>query len=255
MSTLKNDFRFLFTYISEKANITYVIFWILYSIYIVCLNSFDSYLWGVIVGLIFWFCPFKIVRFALVFCVGLFCIIDINLRVFVRPDNAYYSERVIQINATPLYEDALGEKVISYKNRFETVYVNLQNIQNSRAKIQFSGWVNTSALMDTDDKEYLVYKQNQYKKETLAKITPIDIYFEAIRQAKTHLKLKTPSTAKFASYEESEIIKQKDAEDIYSVISYVDSQNSFGAMLRMRFLIKLRMINSNSSEAIEIHVE
>lgn len=50
-------------------------------------------------------------------------------------------------------------------------------------------------------------------------------------------KLKSPSTAEFPIYSEySEGIHVVDKDDSFFVASYVDSQNSFGAMIRTKYL-------------------
>ncbi len=50
--------------------------------------------------------------------------------------------------------------------------------------------------------------------------------------------IKAPSTAKFASYSDSTIVTDGGWPVVtVSVISYVDAQNSFGAMLRQNFKV------------------
>jgi hypothetical protein len=50
--------------------------------------------------------------------------------------------------------------------------------------------------------------------------------------------LKAPATAKFASKNESNISKLGD--NLYEVTSYVDAQNSFGALIRTSFTIVVK---------------
>ncbi len=49
--------------------------------------------------------------------------------------------------------------------------------------------------------------------------------------------LKAPSTAKFAAYGESGVSVDG---DVYTVTGWVDAQNSFGAMVRQRYICKMR---------------
>ncbi|MFV0536506.1 MAG: hypothetical protein ACK5M3_03945 [Dysgonomonas sp.] len=49
--------------------------------------------------------------------------------------------------------------------------------------------------------------------------------------------LKAPSTAKYPSYDESMVTISG---DLHTVTDYVDSQNSFGAMLRAKYTVVLR---------------
>ena len=54
--------------------------------------------------------------------------------------------------------------------------------------------------------------------------------------------LKAPSTAKFPACHSSDVkIKQQEplGRDVWTVTGYVDSQNSFGAMLRSTYIVKM----------------
>lgn len=68
-----------------------------------------------------------------------------------------------------------------------------------------------------------------------------DAYYYSVEEIKT--KLKAPSTAKFASMRESVI--QKNNKTKYTVISHVDSQNGFGAMVRTRFFCYIEFPGEN----------
>lgn len=50
--------------------------------------------------------------------------------------------------------------------------------------------------------------------------------------------LKSPSTAKFGPFEESSVTHMGDEK--YRIVAYVDSQNSFGAMLRTYYTCELK---------------
>jgi hypothetical protein len=52
-------------------------------------------------------------------------------------------------------------------------------------------------------------------------------------------KLKAPRTAKFPWIWEYEFRKSKDQDNVYYVVGYVDSDNSFGAMLRSDFIAEI----------------
>jgi len=59
-------------------------------------------------------------------------------------------------------------------------------------------------------------------------------------------KLKSPSSAAFQLYDENNVI-QKDS--VFTIKGYVDSQNSFGAMLRSVFLCEL--VYHKKTETVE----
>lgn len=61
--------------------------------------------------------------------------------------------------------------------------------------------------------------------------------------------LKSPSSAKFASYSESRVAYNYD-DNVYHVTMWVESQNSFGAMLRKDFTVQLkRTVDINNNES------
>jgi hypothetical protein len=66
---------------------------------------------------------------------------------------------------------------------------------------------------------------------------PMDAYVASMKLVKNELK--APSTAKFASYQDSKISKID--LDEWQVSSFVDSQNSFGAMIRTRYTIVIHV--------------
>jgi len=57
-------------------------------------------------------------------------------------------------------------------------------------------------------------------------------------------KLKAPSTAKFASENKSKISAL--GNETWQVVSYVDAQNSFGAMIRTHFTTKVKYIGKEN---------
>jgi hypothetical protein len=63
----------------------------------------------------------------------------------------------------------------------------------------------------------------------------IDAWTTAQGYVKQHLK--APASAKFQEYNSDAV--QKISESSYQINSYVDSQNSFGALIRSRYVIKL----------------
>ena len=58
--------------------------------------------------------------------------------------------------------------------------------------------------------------------------------------------LKAPSTAKFPYPSDSGVSINKLAENKYFISSYVDSENSFGAMIRNTFTVTITLQGQNS---------
>lgn len=61
--------------------------------------------------------------------------------------------------------------------------------------------------------------------------------------------LKAPSTAKFPVFTEDQVVHAGDGE--YIVSSYVDAQNSFGAMVRTHYLCGLKYAGDNKWQLLE----
>lgn len=76
--------------------------------------------------------------------------------------------------------------------------------------------------------------------------------FDAITYAKIYVKksLKAPSTAKFQDETEFGVSPKRDKKgdkikDVWEVSGYVDAQNSFGAMLRQQWYVKMKKVNNS----------
>jgi hypothetical protein len=82
---------------------------------------------------------------------------------------------------------------------------------------------------------FTVLTEEAYSVEEEEK-APVDILTEAkiFAQSVELATLKAPATAKFCSHEEMKVIEQN---GVYTVSGYVDSQNSYGAMLRSTFTL------------------
>jgi len=63
-------------------------------------------------------------------------------------------------------------------------------------------------------------------------------------------KLKSPGSAEFPFYDEAIINKVNDS--VYSVSSYVDSQNSFGALLRAKYVSRITIIDEDHYRCDEV---
>ena len=62
--------------------------------------------------------------------------------------------------------------------------------------------------------------------------------------------LKAPSTAKFADWDESRVLQTKPGE--YRVISWVESQNSFGAMLRTQYICEVKTLDAETWTLVQL---
>lgn len=56
------------------------------------------------------------------------------------------------------------------------------------------------------------------------------------------LNLKAPATADFPTKSQAKIFQSFDDDNIWEVTSYVDAQNSFGALIRSNFYVKIEYV-------------
>jgi len=59
-------------------------------------------------------------------------------------------------------------------------------------------------------------------------------------------RLKSPSTAEFPDSSDDGVVVSDNQDGTYDIVGYVDSQNSFGAMLRVKFVCKLGNTNDDN---------
>lgn len=85
-----------------------------------------------------------------------------------------------------------------------------------------------------------------YKPEFDARLSAVTTAEIAVKN-----RLKAPSTAKFPVYTQAKVTHSG---DVYTVVSYVDSQNGFGAILRSYFKVKMRL-RGERFEVLEVVVE
>lgn len=68
-------------------------------------------------------------------------------------------------------------------------------------------------------------------------------------------KLKAPASAKFPGYTEREKQVLDEGNRTFVVVSWVDSQNTFGAMIRQKFVAKVRELGDDRWKLEEIYFE
>ncbi len=66
--------------------------------------------------------------------------------------------------------------------------------------------------------------------------------------------LLAPSTAKFSPHADTAVGRTSDPGQMWIVAGHVDSQNRFGAMLRMRYVCKVRYHGEGEWELVELYV-
>jgi hypothetical protein len=89
---------------------------------------------------------------------------------------------------------------------------------------------------------------NEQKSEKVDRTVAIEAFSMAKRYVKD--RLKAPSTAKFPWYSDGFV--EKGLSDRWVVTSYVDAQNSFGAMLRVPFMVEMIYEGNHSWSLKEI---
>lgn len=82
-------------------------------------------------------------------------------------------------------------------------------------------------------------EDDQHNEDTVETYTPSELDAYLMAKQLFESKLKAPSTASFAAFHQSKV--RNSGVDQWTVTSYVDSQNSFGAMIRTHFVITMRV--------------
>ena len=100
--------------------------------------------------------------------------------------------------------------------------------------------------LEYDNKKKIAEEEKAKKQaeKDLEYIYDIDNSYYAYELIKNYVKenLKSPSTAKFPSKQEVEITKNKDT---YIIRGYVDSENSFGATVRTKYIAEIQQIGKD----------
>jgi hypothetical protein len=65
-------------------------------------------------------------------------------------------------------------------------------------------------------------------------------------------KLKSPSTAKFPTSSNQQVIISNVGNQTYAIISYVDSQNGFGAIIRTHFSGSIKELSDGKWELVSL---
>lgn len=86
----------------------------------------------------------------------------------------------------------------------------------------------------------LIYGFRNCSRSELGSAVKISNKLKAFTMSQIYIKkiLKSPSTAKFPVYDASDVVTKDKV--IYEVTSWVDSENSFGAMLRSKYFMRLK---------------
>jgi len=96
------------------------------------------------------------------------------------------------------------------------------------------------------------YAKTNKKTEITGQSMPVSdsdkIRIMAIVRTYLEERLKSPSTANYSGYGETSV---RSVGDKYGVAGWVDSQNSFGAMLRMKYVIVLKKVGDRDFRIIE----
>ncbi len=144
-----------------------------------------------------------------------------------------------------------NEKIIS----FDTIVNGFTVILNSDKTI--FGWSSNKYLQNVplskERMEEVKNKQLEDKEKRKNAWKTKDESIEAWLLAKDYVKrsLKSPASADFPWYDDSFIYKRGTT---YTVRSYVDSQNGFGALIRSTFVVELQQISKKNWKLISINI-
>lgn len=107
-------------------------------------------------------------------------------------------------------------------------------------------WVSPELQAEKDLKQKIEQVKKQQSAGRSAATSAYVYAEEAVKQ-----KLKSPSTAKFPYYDTDSLSKSSDGS--YTISSYVDSQNSFGAMIRSQWSCKMKPVSGGWSASCMVY--
>jgi len=93
----------------------------------------------------------------------------------------------------------------------------------------------------------------QFQSNSVSNNSPDEYSIIATAEEFIKQKLKSPSTAEFSSLGESKVNQFENGECWVS--GYVDAQNSFGAMIRNNYVVKMRYNNNGTFSLIDLRLE
>ncbi|MCR5045005.1 MAG: zinc ribbon domain-containing protein [Treponema sp.] len=145
-------------------------------------------------------------------------------------------------------QKTLGKTIISILIIIFAVNIGFTIFMNIAESIAYSK-MTPEEKIEYDNKKKIAEEEKAKKQaeKNLDYIYDIDNSYYAYELIKSHVKgkLKSPSTAKFPSKTEVKITKNKDT---YIIQGYVDSQNSFGATVRTKYIAEIQQIGKDMEE-------
>jgi hypothetical protein len=103
-----------------------------------------------------------------------------------------------------------------------------------------------------DQQAELKAKEAKEAEAKADKLAHADLEAFLVAQDFVTRKLKAPSTAKFADRSESQVFNFSEEPGAYRVKSWVDSQNSFGAMLRTQYVCDLKTTDGEHFRLVKL---
>lgn len=163
---------------------------------------------------------------------------------YTQGNDIYHNFRLAVSYAKNYNSDKLTRTSVRISHNNEWDYVGISSLKTSEGETYDSNDLKATLPPSNPSSQYSSGKLGDSFKSfawSLAK--------SAVKES-----LKAPSTAKFPSSHNGQDIKQTDA-NTFIVNSYVDAQNSYGAMIRSNFSVTIKKTGSNSYTVENVHID
>jgi galactitol-specific phosphotransferase system IIB component len=147
-----------------------------------------------------------------------------------------YNVTVVSLNIKKQSGDYVGNAIISYSDD--------EQEKRETISIKASPFLFDTLLFEVDERVLDSISPDAWKKEDKS------FYAKSYIEELIKTQLKSPSTAKFPGTLDTDYVIRQLDDQIYVVSSWVDSQNSFGAMVRTKYLGSVQQVAKDQWEVV-----
>jgi galactitol-specific phosphotransferase system IIB component len=151
-----------------------------------------------------------------------------------------YNVTVVSLDVKKQSGDYVGNAIISYSDD--------EQEKQKTISVKASPFLFDTFLFDVDKKVLDSINPDAWKKEDRS------FYAKSYIEGLIKTQLKSPSTAKFPGTLDTDYVIRQLDDQMYVVSSWVDSQNSFGAMIRTKYLGSVQQVAKEKWEVIDLEI-
>jgi hypothetical protein len=151
-----------------------------------------------------------------------------------------YDVTVVSLDVKKQSGDYVGNAVISYSDGDQE--------KQETISIKATPFLFDTFMFEVDEKALDSISPDAWKKEDRS------FYAKSYIEGLIKPQLKSPGTAKFPGALDTDYVIRQLDDQVYVVSSWVDSQNSFGAMVRTKYLGSVQQVEKDKWEIIGLEI-